>query len=195
MRWLDIGFLSHHENEFYVNTYGVIGIAHPKTRRMSAHAMHQYVTIESPILADFLRRVLSSIPPNAVNARVWPGGAHPLRMWWLRAIFQLGFLDMNLTWAGLRAGGATDYWLRTANPPALRRRLRHRSEHTLERYVQEAVFMQCSQRLPPRVSETLRRVSGLSGTLLREAPEHVLVPEGVDPTAADHSSSSSDESE
>ena len=93
---------------------------------------------------------------------------------------KLQLLDLNLTWAGLRAGGATDYWLRTSNLPALRRRLRHRNEQTLERYVQESVFIQCSQRLPPRVSETLRRISELSGTLLHEAPESVLVPGRVD---------------
>ena len=194
VRWSDIGILSGHDQQFYTGTFAVVGIAQPKTRRMSTHAMHQYVTVESRLMSVFLRNVTRLIPPTQLNERIWPGSAHPLRMWWLRAMSRLQLLDLNLTWAGLRAGGATDYWLRTSNLPALRRRLRHRNEQTLERYVQESVFIQCSQRVSPRVSETLRRISELSGTLFSETPESCLIPERVDvlPVHPGSSSSSSD---
>ena len=197
VKWSDIGFLDE-QQDFYPGTYGVIGIALPKTRRMSSHAVHQYVTVESPVLASFLRRVISQVPCSLQHEPIWPGSKYNLRKWWLQTLCSLGLQDSGLTWAGLRAGGATDHWLRNKNLPALRRRGRWSSEKTLERYVQESVFIQCTQKLPARVSETLRRLGELSGTLLQGLPESFLTLERVDvvnSAAADRESSSSESSD
>ena len=189
VRWVDLGFLASHEHEQYPDTFGVVGIVRPKTRRMSSHSVHQYVTIESRILASLLQRLMSRVSPSDLERPIWPGTNHELRLWWLRTVTRLGLLELNITWAGLRAGGATDFWLRTKNLPALRRRGRWSNEQTLERYIQESVFVQCSLRLPTRVSETLRRVSALSGVLLANPPEDYLTLEVVVHRRADDSSS------
>ena len=77
--------------------------------------------------------------------------------------------------------------------PALRRRRRWSNEQTLVRYVQESVFVQCSLRLPPRVSEILRRVSALFRCavcyVLANPPEDYLTLEVVVHRRADDSSS------
>ena len=156
---------------------------------MSSHSVHQYVTIVSQILASLLQRLMSRVSPSDLERPIWPGTNHELRLWWLRTVTRLGLLELNITWAGLRAGGATDFWLRTKDLPALRRRGRWSNEQTLERYIQESVFVQCSLRLPTRVSETLRRVSALSGVLLANPPEEFLTLEVVVHRRADDSSS------
>ena len=189
VRWVDLGFLASHEHELYPDTFGVVGIVRPKTRRMASHSVHQYVTIESQILASLLQRLMSRVSPSDLAQPIWPGANHELRVWWLRTVTRLGLLDLGITWAGLRSGGATDFWLRTKNLPALRRRGRWSNEQTLERYVQEAVFVQTCLRLPARVSETLRRVAALSGVLVANPPEELLTLELVVHRRADDSSS------
>ena len=59
---------------------------------------------------------------------------------------------------------------------------------TLERYVQESVFVQCCQRLSPRVQDTLRRLAELSGQLIAHLPESELILERVDARPRDDSS-------
>ena len=140
-------------------------------------------------MAALLHRLMRSVPPSERAQPIWPGTNHALRMWWLRTVAGLGLLDLGLSWAGLRAGGATDFWLRTKNLPALRRRGRWSNEMTLERYIQESVFVQCSLNLPSRVSETLRRVSALSGVILANPPEELLTLEEVVRRPAEDSSS------
>ena len=132
---------------------------------------------------------MSRVSPSDLERPIWPGTNHELRLWWLRTVTRLGLLELNITWAGLRAGGATDFWPRTKYLPALRRRGRWSNEQTLERYIQESVFVQCSLRLPTRVSETLRRVSALSGVLLAHLPEELLTLGVVMHRRADDSSS------
>ena len=192
VRWVDLGFLHPRSHELYPDTFGVIGIVRPKTRRMSVHSVHQYVTVESSVLAVFLRRLLAQVPSESLEEPIWPGSHHFLRLWWLRSVQRLGLLEFNLTWAGLRAGGATDHWLQNKNLPALRRRGRWSNELTLERYVQEAIFVQCTLKLPPRVDTTLRRLAELSGQLLSSLPESCLVLEEVEARPRPDSSSDED---
>ena len=57
VRWADLGFLATHEHEQYSDSFRVVGIVRPKTRRMSSHSVHQYVTIEP-------QRLMSRVSPS-----------------------------------------------------------------------------------------------------------------------------------
>ena len=82
--WKDFAFMDHEHNP-YPNVYGVINITQAKTRRLRSHATHQYVTIESKILAEFLQTVVASFAPGCrmsefgpwMDSRCATGGAAP----------------------------------------------------------------------------------------------------------------------
>ena len=68
---------------------------------------------------------------------------------------------------GLRGGGATDDFLRQGNVERLRRRGRWCNLVTIERYVQEGVYVRSSQTTTPQVEKTLREVSCLARRLFK----------------------------
>ena len=118
----------------------------------------------------------------------------PLRDWWRGALGSLGI--SGFMWHGLRGGGATDHWLRNQNLPALRRRGRWANEKTVERYVQEAVFVTCAAVISPQVRQTLRRLSELAGSIFSDWPALCLPVEEVEgrPTEQPDPSDSDDTS-
>ena len=191
--WKDFAFMDPEHNP-YPNVFGVINITQSKTRRLRSHATHQYVTIESKILAEFLQTVVASLAPGRLHERVWPVAGQPLRDWWRGALGSLGV--SGFMWHGLRGGGTTDYWLRNQNLPALRRRGRWANEKTVERYVQEAVFVTCAAVISPQVRQTLRRLSELAGSIFSDWPALCLPVEEVEgrPTEQPDPSDSDDTS-
>ena len=117
-----------------------------------------------------------------------------LRRWLADSLEAFGLPARCLHWSGLRAGGATEFWLRRENLPALRRRGRWSNERTLERYVQEGVVAQFALQVPDPVSRTLARLSELSPAIFSEPGEDfslevVEAPAPATPTASSASSS------
>jgi len=137
LSWDCLRMWSPAEQARYADTYGLVRVVKPKTRRMVGHSPVQHVLIEDAGLASLLAWVLAHVPPPWRGARIWRGPDYRFATHfagWCRA---LGLGDAGVTPAGLRGGGATDYWISCRNVPAVRRRGRWTSERTLERYLQE----------------------------------------------------------
>ena len=124
----------------YSGVAGVVRIRRPKTSRMPAHARHQFALVEDAKLMSFFGGMLQSgLLPH--GQALWPEGEGALLKHWHRALLCLGISELPVAPASLRSGGATDYFLRHRDVSSLRRRGRWLSERTLERYLQEAVFL------------------------------------------------------
>jgi hypothetical protein len=121
----------------FVTTQGLVRIQHPKTRRMQGHARVQHVLLEDPGLAALLHWIIQRIPADSRDRPIWRGAQYTFATFFTRACRGLGLHALALTPAGLRGGGATDYWIRTRDVPGVRRRGRWTVERTLERYLQE----------------------------------------------------------
>ena len=80
-----------------------------------------------------------------------------------------------------RGGGATDYFLRCRDVPALRRWERWSSEKTFERYVQEGVYYLESLSLPTRAANLVAELSDLAPQVFYETAAALLAhPNTVD---------------
>ena len=128
-------------------------------------------------VANIIRRVLEVVPVPALSQPIWtlPPERHlPL---FKQVLKRIGVQSLELTPAGLRGGGATDFWLRTRDVPALRRRGRWSNEKTLECYIQEGAYFLGTTSLP--ASARLNALVELAPVLLASAP---LPPPSPTPT-------------
>ena len=55
----------------YFNSFGIAGIGQPKTRRLVVHARRQYVLLECTGIANFVRRLLETVPTSARSQPIW----------------------------------------------------------------------------------------------------------------------------
>ena len=178
-RWCDLVAFSPAECERYPNSFGIVGIGQPTTRRLVVHAPRQHVLPECAGIANFIRRVQATVPTSVRSQPIWtlPPERHlPLFKQVLR---RLGIQSLGLAPAGLRGNGATDFWLRTRDIPALRRRGRWSNERTLERYMQERAYFLCTASVPADADARLDTLVKLAPVLLASAP---LPPPTTTPT-------------
>lgn len=77
----------------------------------------------------------------------------------------IGLELYGFTLAGLRGGGATDFFLRLQDVPRLLRRGRWTSLQALERYVQEGIYTEACQHFSQRVNVTLLELSALAADI------------------------------
>ena len=158
------------ERERYTNSFGIVGIGQPKTQRLVVHAPRQHVLLERAGIATFIWRVQTTVPTSARSQPIWtlPPERHlPLFKQVLR---RLGIQSLGLAPAGLRGGCATDFWRRTRDVPALRRRGRWSNERTLERYLQEGAYFLCTASVPADADARLDSLMKLAPVLLASAP-------------------------
>ena len=201
LRWCDLRLLPASSRPRR-DAVGVAVIRRPKTRRSAAHAAVQHVIIESEGIGTYLNLVFQTFENSHSEQYVAPWPAPRLRSWLSEGLSSLGLSPRSFSWSGLRAGGATEFWIRRQNLGALRRRGRWSNSKTLERYVQEGVVLQYSLNVPTPVQETLDRLCELAPLILESNEAGVwtkgvvdLVGRGPESPELLPSSSSSDNSE
>lgn len=128
----------------------------PKTRKSFAKVQH--AILEDEELVRLMKRWLKTL---ATKDRIWPfssstGGKR------LKLVLQALHLEEAWTMGGLRAGRATQLWIRWRNLERLRIFMRHRRQSTLEFYVKEAVVRLLQGARPPEHREWLRRVGRMA---------------------------------
>ena len=106
---------------------------------MRAHAAAQHVIIEDDALAAFLQWLLKPVPDHARTLCMRRREASTYADLFRKGLRQLGLQFPAFTPAGLRGGGATEFFLATRDIATLRRRGRWTQIQTLERYLQEGV--------------------------------------------------------
>lgn len=112
---------------------GVVTIGSPKTRRTGPRIQH--VTIDNALLLSDLEQWLQPFHPDVA---VFPSYKTLSRLVkaWLSAL--LGKEGAAYTLGGLRAGGATFFYLETENAAFAQRRGRWASQRSLDHYIQTA---------------------------------------------------------
>jgi hypothetical protein len=140
----------------------VLVIAEAKTRRKAARVQH--VILEEPLLVTIAERFCSFLGPEDP---LFPlsGATYDKRFGQL--LTAIGLQPGDFTPAGLRAGGATEEWVRFRDIQALRLRGRWMQLRTLEHYVQEAVATLGVQRFSPRQMELMEKLAGEAGAVWR----------------------------
>jgi len=156
------------EQSRFGDTYGLIRVRQPKTRRMTGHAPVQHVLLEDPGLAALLRWTLDRTPASVRGKPLWSQPQHKFATLFGQACAGLGIQCLGLTPAGLRGGGATDYWIRTRDVPNVRRRGRWTTERTLERYLQEGAALSQRERLEPATRAYLDNLLALAVEFFRQ---------------------------
>ena len=96
-----------------------------------------------------------NVPGPALSQLIWTPPPERHRPLFKQVLKHIGVQSLGLTPAGLRGGGATDFWLRTRDVPALRRRGRWSNEKTLERHLQEGAYFLCTTCIPADTSALL----------------------------------------
>ena len=141
LTWNDIVILDAAQQSRFKDTYGVVAIKEPKTRRLSSHAVSQHVLIEDQAHAMFLGQCKRHIRPSSLDQPLWTGSPSMLGTKWrnIMATFNLHGLRLAYTIGCLRVGGATEHYLVHRNVSLLRRRGRWVQVTALDRYVQEGV--------------------------------------------------------
>ncbi len=139
---------------------GVVTLIEPKTRRTGPRVQH--VTIENSCLLNDLRAFLATRQPEEI---VFPSYAALDRLTkaWLAKLLGAGH---GLTLGGLRAGGATYFFLETENVPWVQRRGRWSSARSLDHYVQQATAVLTSASW---AAESRAKVD----TLARQSPPYL----------------------
>ena len=141
LRVSDIVIFEAGECERFPGIFGVLKLTKPKTRRSTAHSAQQHVLLECRHLARWLGWILRPLRGGGDDRVIWRGGAAEHIRLWRRGMSALGVGDIPWTPAGLRGGGATEFFLRTRDVLSLRRRGRWSQLATLDRYLQEAVVL------------------------------------------------------
>ena len=169
-RWCDLVAFSPAECERYPNSFGILGIGQAKTRRLVVHAPLPARSTRVRRDANFIRRVQATVLTSARSQPIWtlPPERHlPLFKQVLR---RLGIQSLGLAPASLRGGGATDFWLRTRDIPALRRRVRWSNERAIEGNFQEGAYFLCTTSVPADADARLDSLVELAPFLLASAP-------------------------
>ena len=145
---MDLAFVEPELFERYPNVFAILRVTKPKTRRIHSAATVQHVVVQDRALATFLRRTWDDIPPARMSELIWTQTAavHGYRF---KQAVQHVAPKVGWTLAGLRGGGATDFYLRTMDVTSLRRRGRWAQLATVDRYVQEAAACLHDDLLPP----------------------------------------------
>jgi hypothetical protein len=104
--WSSIQIFDDNRLGRYPSVFGIIGIGKPKMRRSLAHATFQFVTIECPVIAGFLRRVKALLPCDSWCSPIWEGMPHVPDQLWRAAMRYSGSELHGFALAGLRGGGA-----------------------------------------------------------------------------------------
>ena len=112
---------------------GVVTIGFPKTRRTGPRIQH--VTIDNSLLLTDLNVWLKQFSPSVALFPSYSTLSRLIKAW-LAAL--LGNEGAAYTLGGLRAGGATYFYLETENPAFVQRRGRWASQRSLDHYVQTA---------------------------------------------------------
>ena len=112
---------------------GVVTIGFPKTRRTGPRIQH--VTIDNSLLLTDLNVWLQQFSPSVALFPSYSTLSRLIKAW-LAAL--LGNEGAAYTLGGLRAGGATYFYLETENPAIVQRRGRWASQRSLDHYVQTA---------------------------------------------------------
>jgi len=163
LRWSDITMWDAHEAQRFIGSFGIVAIRAPKTRRMVGHAPHQHVLLEDEGLARLLQWARSHVPPWKQQGLIFQGKSSTVFAIKLKeAARALGVDELRLTPAGLRGGGATDFFLRTREVDGLRRRGRWTNLKTLERYVQEGAAQVQMQKVGPTTQRRIEQRAALA---------------------------------
>ena len=129
-----------------VANFFLVGIEHPKMRRVAAR--HEHVRVEEALITSWLQRLLAGWGPDA---RLFKGTAVQFRDMFrqLVAFFDVDTRDgIGVTPASLRSGGAS--WLYLCGMPLeeIRWRGRWSTVRTLEVYIQELAASSLLAALP-----------------------------------------------
>ena len=112
-----------------------VAIRNPKNR--GALGLEQYSTFDAPELICWVRWFTAGMMKGA---KLWPSSPFSFRQSFARVLKRMGLENLKLVPSGLRAGGCTHLHLvKRIDIPALRYKLRHKSETALASYMQEAV--------------------------------------------------------
>ena len=131
-------------------------------------------------IANFIRCVVETVPTSARSQPIWTLPERHLPLF-KQVLSRLGIQSLRLASAGLRSVGATDFWLRTRDIPALRRRGRWSNERTLERYRQEGSYFLRSTYVPADTDARLDSLVALAPVRLSHRPlQHLLSFSGVE---------------
>ena len=173
VRWRDIVIFSERDRVRYPGVYGVVGIGNPKTRFMPQHAPEQHVLIVDLPLALFLQQVVALVPRDRLDESLWTRPAAEHLTLWRRVLLRLGLGSSGFTPAGLRGGGATEFHLCHQDVPRLRRRGRWTQLTTLDRYLQEGVYLLHRFDVSADARERLEELADLAVDLFAEThPDH-----------------------
>ena len=144
-----------------LESFGVLVISSPKTRKVGPRRQH--VIIYDQVLLEILSLVKRR---GTRSSMLYQGGVDGFRADFAALCRALEIPSGLYTPAGLRAGGATWFWLRHQNMPALRLRGRWAVERTLEHYIAECTTFLQEHALPPLSAARVQRMAAVAATLL-----------------------------
>ena len=165
VRYADLNFVDDELHSRYSDVYAILRVAKPKTRRIHSAATVQHVVVQDAVLARFLKRAWSAVPEHRMGELVWTGTAsvHGYRF---KQLVRDVSPRAGWTLAGLRGGGATDFYLRTMDVMSLRRRGRWQQLSTVDRYVQEAAACLQDDRMNGEDRHRISELAHLAASLL-----------------------------
>ena len=137
MRHSDINFVEPELHDRYPNVFAIVRITKPKTRIIHSAATVQHVVVQDQHLAEMLQRAWHKIPAHPYHEVIWSEN-HTVHGYRFKQLLKSVTGSAAWTLAGLRGGGATDFYLRIMDVMSLRRRGRWAQLSTVDRYVQEA---------------------------------------------------------
>ena len=167
LRYCDVNFIEPELQTRYKDVYAILRVTKPKTRRIHSAATVQHVVIQDRALAVFLKRAWSKIPDHRQGELIWTNTAsiHGYRF---RQLAKDISSHAGWTLAGLRGGGATDFYLRTMDVVSLRRRGRWAQLATVDRYVQEAAACLQDDNVSPADRAKISELARIGAKLLEE---------------------------
>ena len=146
----------------------IIVIVDPKTAHLGGAAI-QHATLEEPAAIPLLRWFLADVPPDAF---LWAGPSYEARLAsfeyaFKRALARLRLEELGFTPASVRAGAATEIWIRTFNAGLIQRKGRWASERSLRHYLQQAAATLALQRLGTPLRSQLQQLAAQLPALLQ----------------------------
>lgn len=130
---------------------GFVALPKHKTSRFG----QSHVTIRDPGVLTFLSAMIGELPDDAL---IYPGSVYAFRRLWdfICDLLQVPHVDgIGYTPSSLRAGGVTDLYIAGMGIAEIKWHLRHRSDGSHWRYVQEAGAALRFARLPKRAKERI----------------------------------------
>jgi hypothetical protein len=140
-------------------------VSKPKHNQVGGRQKAQYAIVEDPLVANVFSWLTENLSSDEQRMLILPGGSAAYLPLFKAGLRKLGISPELFSPSGMRSGGASHYHLIHADVPALRRRLRHTSEKTLEHYLHESVFLLNQQSLTVQTTEKLRRLANAAPLL------------------------------